>query len=345
MSDATTTPPAAPAALTVAFTHNKQPDWGVGLILHNLPEHWVLFFENGGEKKFAKKVADAMLTPAKIDAEKLAALTARASGRKPKAAPKPSSGLVKKKVARGAGPRFANITEQLAVFEKLYPGGFTGDAYSKEERGVADNNENGDKEFGVSLAQKTLSKEAFASGTTDSLYEAALAVLKATTIVFPIEGAIPFKSLTGADREAAVAAIKDLMHGGGTYGDRIAKFAAALHLKDSKGVAKKVTWPLATVWLGLFDPRQYTCVKPTAFAGQGQTVGIAADKSAPLNTDGYGKFLEVVQKTQAALVAAGQQPRDLLDVYTFIWRTHADKPVEVEAPAAAPAPVAAPAAQ
>lgn len=338
MSDATTTPPAQPAAPapTVAFTHNKQPEWGIGLILQNLPDHWVLFFENGGEKKLLKKVADSMLSPAKLDANALAALTARASGRKPKAAPKPTGGLIKKKVPRGAGPRFATFADQLATFEKLYPGGFAGEAYAKNERGVAENNDDGDKEYGIALAQKTLSKEAFASGTTDSLYDAALAVLKATTIVFPIEGAIPFKTLQGADREAAVNAIKDLLHGGGDYGERIAKFATALQLKDSKGVAKKVTWPLATVWAALLDPKTFTAVKPTAFAGQGQTVGVTVDKSAPLNGEGYSKFLEVVKKTQDALVAAGQQPRDLLDVYTFIWRTHADKPAEV--PVAAPAP-------
>ncbi|MGV3621163.1 MAG: hypothetical protein ACO1OB_10120 [Archangium sp.] len=341
MSDATTTPPAQPAASAappVAFTHNKQPEWGIGLILHNLPDHWVLFFENGGEKKLLKKVADSMLTPAKLDANALAALTARASGRKPKAAPKPSGGLIKKKVPRGAGPRFATIASQLETFEKLYPGGFTGEAYAKNERGVAENNEDGDKEYGIALAQKTLSKEAFANGTTDSLFEAALAVLKATTIVFPIEGAIPFKALQGADREAAVNAIKDLMHGGGEYGERIAKFATALQLKDSKGVAKKVTWPLATVWSALLDPKNFTAVKPTAFAGQAQTLGLTVDKSAALNGEGYAKFLEVVTRTRDAIVAAGQQPRDLLDVYTFIWRTHADKPAEVPAAAPAPAP-------
>lgn len=337
MSDATTNPPAQPAAPapTVAFTHNKQPEWGIGLILHNLPEHWVLFFENGGEKKLLKKVADSMLTPAKLDANTLAALTARASGRKIKAAQKPTGGLIKKKVPRGAGPRFATIASQLETFERLYPGGFTGEAYTKNERGVPENNDDGDKEFGIALAQKTLSKEAFAGGNTDSLYDAALAVLKATTIVFPIEGAIPFKTLQGADREAAVNAIKELMHGGGDYGARIAKFATALQLKDSKGVAKKVTWPLATVWAALLDPRQFTAVKPTAFGGQAQTLGLNVDKSAQLNGDGYNKFLEVVKKTNDALIAAGQKPRDLLDVYTFIWRTHADKPAEV--PAAVPA--------
>lgn len=327
--------PPAPPAPPHAFTHTRQPDWGVGLVLQNLADHWVLFFENGGEKKFVKKFVNDMLTPVKLDDDALATLTARASGRKRKAAPTPRSTTVRRPATKApAGPRFATIAAQLETFERIYPGGFTGEAYAKNERGVAENNEHGDKEYGVALAQKTLSPEAFASGTTDALYEAALAVLKATTIVFPIEGAIPFKALAGADREAAVAAIKDLLHGSEPYGERLAKFAGALQLKDSKGVAKKVTWPLATVWAGLFDPKQFTCVKPTAFANQALTVGLTVDKSAPLDGEGYAKFLEVVQKTQAALVEAGQQPRDLLDVYTFIWRTQADKPAKTDTPPA-----------
>jgi hypothetical protein len=34
----------------------------------------------------------------------------------------------------------------------------------------------------------------------------------------------------------------------------------------------------------------------------------------------------VVTKTQELLVAAGSKPRDLMDVYSFISRTHAEKP-------------------
>jgi hypothetical protein len=107
---------------------------------------------------------------------------------------------------------------------------------------------------------------------------------------------------------------------------RLTKFAAALTLKDSKGVAKKVTWPLATVFGGLLDPKQNVCVKPTAFALQALTVGMTVDKSAPLAADSYAKFVEVLKKTEAALVEAGHKPRDLMDVYSFIYRTHAEKP-------------------
>lgn len=313
------TPQVAPST-PVAFTHNKQPDWGVGLVLQNLADHWVLFFENGGEKKLLKRVANEMLTAVAPSSEVLGALTARAHGRKPKLAPKPSAGLLPKKRPSGtaAAPRFATFKDQLAVFERLFVGGFKGEAFTGEERDY--------KDAAIELAQRTLSREAFEKGTTESLFEAARAVLQATNLVFPIEGPIPFRQLAGADREAAIAALKELLHGAGPYGERLAKFGAALNLKDSKAQPKKVSWTLATYFGALFDPQQHTCVKPTAFAGQALTLGLTADKSAPIDATGYGRFLAVVEKTRALLKEAGHEPRDLLDVYTFIWRTHGEKP-------------------
>ena len=123
-----------------------------------------------------------------------------------------------------------------------------------------------------------------------------------------------------------MAGLKDLLHGTGEYAERVERFAAALTLKDSKGVAKKVTWPLATVFGSLFDPKQHTCVKPTAFAAQALMLGMSVQKTQALNADGYRQFLEVATRTQKLLRDAGAQPRDLVDVYTFIWRTHGDKP-------------------
>ena len=125
--------PPAPAAQPqpVTFKHTTQPGWGIGLVVQDLPMHWVLFFEHGGEKKFVKAMAK-VLEPVKLEADELAALQARAKGRKPKAAPKPSPNLrygKKPAAKKGATARFATFAAQLAVFEKLYPGGFQGEKY------------------------------------------------------------------------------------------------------------------------------------------------------------------------------------------------------------------------
>lgn len=314
------------------FTHAKQPDWGVGLVVQDLPLHWVLFFEKAGEKKFVKAqaTATATLVEVKLGADELAALQARASGRKPKAAPKPSASMLKKPAAKkttAGAPRFATFKDQLALFEKLFVGGFAGEAFVGEERGKPGvEGKKGYKEAGIKLARETLSAAAFASESVDELFKRAQAVLGITNIAHPLEGPVPFGELAGDDRAKAIAGLKDLLHGAGAYAERVARFAAALNLKDKDGKTKKVTWPLATVFGALFDPAQHTCVKPTAFAGQAATLGLSVDKTQALDAAGYEKFLEVAKKTQALLLEAGHQPRDLMDVYSFIWRTHAEKP-------------------
>ena len=317
----------------LTMRNETQPSWGVGLVVQDIPPYWVLFFEHAGEKKFIKEKVKGLI-PVKLSPEDLAALQTRATGRKPKAAPKRSAGLfpARKPLARTkAAPRFATFKEQLALFERLFIGGFGGEAFLQEERGLPGvTGKAGYKEAGIALAQEALSPAAFATGSPDQLFKSAQQVLGLTNIAFPIEGPIPFGQLEGDDRVKAMAALKDLLHGAGDYADRLERFAGALNLKDGKGEGRRVTWPLATVFGGLYAPKQFTCVKPTAFAGQAATLGIAVEKTQPLNAEGYRKFLEVATRTQALLLEAGHQPRDLIDVYTFIWRTHAQKPAVVE---------------
>jgi len=321
-----------PPKLPLTMKHTTQPGWGVGLVVQDLPLHWILFFEHGGEKKFVKAMAK-VLEPVKLEADELAALQARAHGRKPKAGPKPSPNLrtgKKPAAKKTAALRFPTFAAQVALFEQLFVGGFQGDKFVKEERGAPGaTGEEGYKEAAIALAKEKLSLAAFGSTPPDELFKNAQDVLAATNIVFPIEGPIPFRKLEGEDRAKAMAGLKDVLHGAGDYAERLERFAASIKLKDSKGEVKKVTWPLATVFGGLFDPKQHTCVKPTAFAGQAATLGLKVEKSQALDAAGYKLFLEVATKTQQLLVEAGHQPRDLMDVYTFIWRTHAEKPAAV----------------
>lgn len=311
--------PAAPAAPKgpVVFKHEGMPDWGPGLVVQDLPQHWVIFFEKAGEKKFVKDKAK-VLVPVTLEEGALKSLTVKALGRKPRAAPTASLKPGQKKPAAKKTARFLTFKDQVAAFEKIFVGGFTGERFVKEERGGEET-----KEAAIALAQKELSKEAFA-GPTEAVFESAKKLLKATNIVFPIEGAIPFGQLTGDAQKKAIDGLKELLHGTGDYAERLEKFTAALELKDKNG-PKKVTWPLATVFGALFNPKEWVAVKPTAFASQAATIGLQVEKSQPVKAEGYQQFANVVAKTKEMLVAAGHQPRDLMDVFSFISRTHSEK--------------------
>jgi hypothetical protein len=307
------------------FKNETQPDWGLGLVVEDLPDSFVLVFEHAGRRKFVKAKAK-VLVPVTVNADTLTHLQHRAKGRHAKAFGKPKpKAKAKPKAPKKA--RFASVDDQVALFEKLFEGGFKGDKFSAEERGPEGvEGKLGLKTAAIALAQAELSKERFESATPEELFESARKLLSSTTIVFPVEGAIPFSAMSAMARTATLGALKHLLHGEGDYGARLERFAAAMELKDKAGKSRAVSWPLATLFGAMFEPGRHACIKPTCFADQASTLGMTVEKSQPVSSLGYRQFLEVARKTQEALVERGHKPRDLMDVYTFIWRTHAEKP-------------------
>ncbi len=314
------------AMTTTVFKSESQPDWGMGLVVEDGADHWVLYFEHGGRKKFIKSKTKG-LVPVTLEPKALASLETKSHSRAARAGNKPKPkkiGLPKKAVAR-----FESLAQQVLFFEKLFPGGFEGEKFTKEERGVAGVvSKSGNKTDALAIAREELSAAKFASATPAELFESATRLLKGTNIVFPIEGSIPFIGLDEKARATAVGGLKQLLHGEGDYALRVERFTSSVALKDKKGTAKIVGWPFATVFGALFNPTTFSCVKPTPFASQAATLGLVVEKSQPVTARGYTQFHEVVTLTQAKLLEAGQKPRDLLDVASFIWRTHAEKPTE-----------------
>jgi hypothetical protein len=302
----------------------SQPDWGAGLVVRDLPLHWELYFEHGGERKFVKSLSPT-LVPVTISPDALAALEIKAAARHSKSEFRTKS-VARPRTSPAAKARFASLAEQIAFFEKLFPGGFAGEVFMTEERGVLGaKGKLGYKEAAIALAQAELSLERFENADAQVLFDSAKKVLQATTIVFPMEGAIPFAAMDADARTTAMEALKELLHGTAEYGDRLQAFASAVKMKDKKGAQKAASWPFATIFAAYMRPDECVCVKPTAFASQAATFGMTVEKSQPVTASGYREFCEVAMKTREALREAGHEPRDLMDVYSFIWRTHAEK--------------------
>jgi hypothetical protein len=273
------------------------------------------------------KAGSKHLAQVSLDAEALAKLQTKVHGRRA------TWGNTNAKTKRKAAPRkqraarFTTFAEQLAFFEKLFIGGFEGERFTLEERGPSDvKGKAGYKTAAIAMAQQELSRARFRSASAEKLFESAKRVLNATNIVFPIEGPIPFGAIDEPDRPTTVKALEHLLHGPGDLGPRLEQFAGAVNLKDKSGQGKRVAWPLATLFPGLYDPDHHVCVKPTFFAEEAATLELTAGASQPVTAAGYQQFLAVAKQTQERLLAAGHRPRDLMDVYSFIWRTHSEKP-------------------
>ncbi len=320
----TPTPRSAATPKTLVMRLESQPGWGAGLVVRDLPLHWEMYFEHGGERKFVKSLATT-LVPVTLSPSDLTALEIKAFARHSRSDARTTS-VARVRTPAAAKARFASIEEQIAFFEKIFPGGFLGDTFTTEERGVLGaKGKFGYKEAAIALAQQELSLERFESADAASLFESAKKVLQATSIVFPMEGHIPFAAMDDENRASTVTALKELLHGEGEYGSRLQAFVGAIHMKDKKGEPKAASWPLATIFAAYVRPDECVCVKPTAFASQSATLGMSVEKSQPVTASGYRDFAEVATRTRDALTAAGQEPRDLMDVYSFIWRTHAEK--------------------
>jgi hypothetical protein len=309
------------------FVLESQPDWGRATLLDDNEGKLVLFFENGGRRVF-KKAQVKGLKPAELSADEAKTVDARLRGRTPPAGAARKPAKAKAKPVRPVTAAFPSFEAQVRWFETFFPGGFAGEKFSAEERGSPEaKGKKGYKTAAIALAREQLTPERLASSTPDQVFEVARKLLSFTNLLFPMEGPIPFKSLKEEDRAGFLAALVELLHGEGPHAQRLERFANSVRISDAKGKARKVTWPLATLLQALYDPEHHTFVKPTFFEKQALLFNLTPDnKGQTVTGAGYDSFLDVARKTSERLVAAGHQPRDLMDVYSFIWRSHAEQP-------------------
>lgn len=307
------------------FTLESQPAWGRAALLDDKDGKVVLHFEHGGRRVFIKSQVKG-LQAVELGEDEARTLDARLRGKAPHggATKRPAT---KAKAKRAPLAAFPSFEAQVRWFETFFPGGFAGEKFISEERGASEaKGKKGYKTAAIKLAQEQLSPERLASATPQETFEVSKKLLGFTNLVFPTEGPIPFTSMKEEDRAAFVAALSELLHGEGAHGPRFEKFVNAIRIWDAEGQGRKVTWPLATLLQAMYAPAQYTFVKPTVFEQQALILELTADKHAPVTSIAYERFLEVARKTSERLVAAGHPPRDLMDVYSFIWRSHKEQP-------------------
>jgi hypothetical protein len=311
-------------ATPTLFTLESQPAWGRATLLDEKDGKLTLFFEHGGRRVFVKSQVKGLQT-VELSADEARAVETRLRGKHPQggAARKPA----KAKAARPLVAAFPSFDAQVRWFENFFPGGFAGEKFVSEERGAPEaKGKKGNKTAAIKLAQEQLSPERLASATPEETFAVCKKLLGFTNLVFPMEGTTPFTTMKEEDRAAFVAALGELLHGEGAHGPRFDKFASSVRIRDAADQGRKVTWPLATLLQALYAPAQHTFVKPTVFEQQGLVLNLVASKHASVTSAAYESFLDVARKTSERLVAAGHQPRDLMDVYSFIWRSHKEQP-------------------
>ncbi len=310
------------------FRHPKRPDWGMGIVAQDLPDLICTVFESGRTAKFFKTALPIVMVDLP-DAER-ATLYARlkrsnpASGKRA-AARKPKIALVEA----------TSFEHQLSIFAGMFPKGFLDPDFILQERAPASGPKAKGHEAATVLAQDLLSRvklmKAIEGQRFPEILASAVSVAKATSnMAHPQFEVAPLAAMEIEHQEKFALALLGVLHGEGDYAPRFDAFVASLPTPF---------WTLATIFSALVRPGEHFFAKPKIEQRQAKILGIEEPPGGVPTHEGYLRYLAVGEAVRAGLVKAGQQPRDLLDVYSFIAATLSAKPAKVaKAPKAPKAP-------
>lgn len=298
--------------LPTLYIHTKRPEWGLAIIARAGRKKNRYLFQDGRMRAFPAKFchfmepADKPLDVATRVARQLASQLDGHSFENPPAA-KPSR---EDKVT---------LDDQIKIFLKLFPGGFEDPDYVKSVR-TAEKRRKRHRDPAIEDAIRVLSVDALGAlidaGDHRAVMDAVRAVINGTSLCSTRDKSVlvdlPDEML--ADFSVAV---RDLLHGESSFFDRFTRFMAVLD-HDRSG---KVTWPLATVLPALTAPDQHVVVKPSVFRKQAEWMAPRLPYNKLPNAGLYERFRRMAESVGEKLAEAGHAPRDMFDVYDFIWST------------------------
>lgn len=311
--------PPASAAAPVIVKHPGCPEWGLGYLAEERDDKRFYDFEDGMMHSIAKAFW-SKLEPVSLGTAEANALEKKVRGLKEQRSS--SSGKSK---PRAVAPVLANFDVQLARFVELYPGGFSGDRYTKEERGeeaeTSGKKSKGGRNPSIAAVKKLLAREEMdkqigASAFADVIANVRAAHKAAGGLLHPLGDVIPFNKMPVEHDRAVAEATRDLLHGEGSFDERFDRLVAAL------AKANLATWPLVTVLASLVSPDEHVFVKPSYYEKQAALLGFDLRYERVPSAAAYGRMRALTTELTKRLTAKGQAPRDNMDVYTFIWKTH-----------------------
>lgn len=301
------------------FEHDSRKDWGRSVLLAEIPDKRTFLFEDGAERSFRpdywhKMEVVELGAPEAFRVDKLA---------RRNQAPDPSSSRRSKLPPKKPDITFA---QQVAYFVKLYPVGFEDEKYIKSERGDGTPKSAKLKDAAIERAEDKLSPSKLQRMLNDEEYaeihQLAYEFFTSTKNTTQKSEATKFRAYPEEALGDLTTTLVALLYGKKNYGLRFDNFVAALE------VAESATWPITTLLPALIYPQHHVFVKPTFMKKQALILDIDPKYDTSPNSTTYDQFQKTAQATLELLGKAGQRPRDLWDVYTFIWKTLSPKAIK-----------------
>ncbi len=319
-SKASSSPP-EPAATSGATTdgellaHAKRPEWGVAIQVRERGPRTDYQFQDGRLRSIANAFAHLM-EPVDRPADETLALQQELAAQ---------SGVIlarreRREQARSRGDRIVELTDQIRYFLEQHPDGFDDSAWRQNVRGQeAKRRLKAHREAAIAEAQELLGRDELEQLLAEERYDEVLAralrVLQGTSLVSPAD-LRPLRELPTAAAASFATALYQALYGDDAQEKRFAALADALSPSGHL-----VGWTLVTALPALVHPTEQICVRPNTFREQAKWMAPELKWSAEPNAPQYQRLLRMAAALQKRLVRRGLSPRDLLDVYDFIWCT------------------------
>jgi len=299
--------------LPTLYIHSKRPEWGLAIIARAGRQKNRYLFQDGRMRAFPAKFCHFMTPadkPLDVATRVAAQLSSQLDGHSFENPP-----------VSKAPPRADRVTldDQLKIFLKLYPGGFFDHDYIKTVRGFEKRRKR-HREPSIEDARSTLSFDRLQAMIEADDYigvmAAVRAVIDATSLCSTRDKSVLDDLPNDMLADFAVT-VRDLLHDEALFFDRFTRLMAVLD-HDRSG---RVTWPLATVLPALIRPDKHVVVKPSVFRKQAEWMAPRLPYNKLPNAGLYERFRTMAESVGQKLVEAGHPPRDMFDVYDFIWST------------------------
>lgn len=270
--------------------HPKMDEWGVGEVLEDSRHGNVrIFFVGEGEKTL------------RLDHVKPVVVSGEEAE---------SSLLDNLKLNPSKSPvKYTTLDESVEYFLSQFPRGFYGDKFHEQER---DYKEKASK-LAINLLAKAVIKKAIENDDTASVCQSAMKVMGATNLVFPNEKMALKDGLRDPGNQVRFSvSLHDLLYGEESLEKRFNSFCRCL---ESIGAAK---WTVATYFPFLVHPDTNMFVKPTITQHAAELCRFEINYQPKLNWLTYKAVLDFSGTIKKG-IAKKLEPRDMIDVQSFIW--------------------------
>lgn len=271
--------------------HPKMPDWGLGKVMEVTSDGKArIFFIHAGEKTILLSHVDFE----KVEGEEAAHPILD------------NPSFFERATVKG----HRSLPDARLDFLKLFPDGFEDSGYLNEERNY--------KVAARELLLELLNEQAFQglldNGDFDEIVRRALQVANKTNLIFPNEKMGLKDGLKTSEHIQLFAErLFDLLYGNDEFRKRFELFAECLEEIEA------AKWTTMTYFTFLAFPEEHMFLKPEVTKHAAALTKAELNYKSDLNWLTYSCLLDFARYLKDELVAMEMNPRDMIDVQSFMW--------------------------